>query len=324
MSHQVRNSSAPGGSVAQRSAVPTSGAAEQRSAACLPAVEARQATLWARARCRMLQRARNSPPAHPCVCPACRRSLRPLQTVHQQVMAKTGGKHLTPQELAVQVDVAYAQQEKQRQVQLQQAQQAAQLQQQQAAAPPPPGQQPPAQTAQGMPAPGPNVAAGTPAGTPALGAAPGAPAGMQQPGMQPGLPAAGTPPLPAGTPPLQAMTVAPGQLAQPQQAGMPPVQQQQLMQPAQAQQGAALPSPAGMAGHPPAPRPGQPQITLQQLNHILETGKLPNGQVRAMPNAQLPAPLAERTQGVSGCSAENLVRPLLCCPPLLFCSSVRI
>ncbi|KAL4433965.1 hypothetical protein ABPG75_000406 [Micractinium tetrahymenae] len=188
------------------------------------------------------------------------------QTVHQQIMAKTGGKHLTPQELAVQVDVAYAQQEKQRQVQLQQAQQAAQLQQQQAAAPPPPGQQAAqAPAAQGMPAPAPGVAAGTPAGAPALGAVPGAPAGAQQP---PGLPAAGTPPLPAGTPPLQAMGVAPGQLPQ-QQPGMPPPQQQQ---------GAPMPSPAGVAGHPAGPRPGQPQITLQQLNHILETGKLPNGQ----------------------------------------------
>ncbi len=197
-----------------------------------------------------------------------------LQTVHQQIMAKTGGKHLTPQELAVQVDVAYAQQEKQRQVQLQQAQQAAQLQQQQAAAPPPPGQQPPqVQPAQGLPAPGPGVAAGTPASTPALGTAPGAPAGMQQPHS---LPAAGTPPLPAGTPPLQAMGVMPGQLAQPQQ-GMPPPQQGMQQQPQQ--QGASMPPPAGMAGHAPGPRPGQPQITLQQLNHILETGKLPNGQV---------------------------------------------
>lgn len=60
-------------------------------------------------------------------------------TVHQLVMAKTGNKHLTPMELAVQVDVAYAQQAKQHQMLAQQAQQAAQLQAQ-AAVPPPQGQ----------------------------------------------------------------------------------------------------------------------------------------------------------------------------------------
>jgi hypothetical protein len=187
------------------------------------------------------------------------------QTVHQAIMAKTGGKHLTPMDLAVQVELAYKQQANQHQLLAQQAQQAAQLQAQQASAPPAPGQQQQggvggpqqqqgAPPAQGMPAQG--VAAGTPAGPPGLG-------GQQQQGM----PGAATPPLPGGLTPQAMAQAAAGQQQQP---GMPPSGQQQP----------GMPSPAGAPGMPPAPRPGPPpQITLQQLNHILETGKLPNGQV---------------------------------------------
>jgi hypothetical protein len=201
--------------------------------------------------------------------------------VHQAVMAKTGGKHPSPMELAVQVDVAYAQQAKQHQMLAHQAQQAAQLQAQQAAAPPPPGQQAAAGAAgggggpspgqqagpgggpgpaQGLPAAAQGLAAGTPSAPPGLV---GPPPQQQQQQQQHSLPGSATPPLPVGTPGLVAGSSLPAQ----GQGGTPGPQGQ-------------LPPPAGVQGQPaPGPRPGQPQITLQQLNHILETGKLPNGQV---------------------------------------------
>ncbi|KAI3434697.1 hypothetical protein D9Q98_002759 [Chlorella vulgaris] len=195
--------------------------------------------------------------------------------VRQAIMAKTGNKHLTPMELAVQVDVAYAHQAKQHQAAQLQAQQAQQLQAQQAAAPPPQGPQGGAGNggggaggmspgpgnggpAQGMPAAG--VAAGTPAGPPGLSA-------QQQ---QQGMPGSATPPLPPGA--------GPGGLA----AGQQQAQQQGMAQ----QQAPGAPGggsgqmqmAAPPAGTAPVQRPAAPQITLAQLNHILDTGKLPNGQ----------------------------------------------
>jgi hypothetical protein len=95
---------------------------------------------------------------------------------------------------------------------------------------------------QGPGAPGP-----PPAGGPQQQGAPGQPPQQQQQGLAQGTPAGPHPMgLPAGTPP---------------QPGMPP-------------QGQGMPPGAKPVG----PNPPSAQVTLQQLNAILQTNKLPNGQ----------------------------------------------
>jgi len=160
------------------------------------------------------------------------------------VMQRSGGRHMNPLELCATVNNAYMEQQARQQAMMaQQAQQAIQAQQQHAAG---------SVTAQhGQQAPGaPNASNGGGAQQPA----------GQQPQQQPGAP-----------------------------------QASQSQQPQQQQQGLAQGTPAGShplgvpAGTPPQPgmppaskpvgaTPPSAQVTLQQLNTILQSNKLPNGQ----------------------------------------------
>ena len=190
----------------------------------------------------------------------------------QAVMGQTGGRYLNPLELSNSVNNAYITQA--RQAMLQQQMQSQQQQQQQQGGGPggggaplgggTPGQPPPQQLQQGGPQPGQQ------GGVPPPGSAPGQQHGQQQ---QQGL-AQGTP---AGQLPLGMSGgsgglpgAVPGQMPQ----GVPPTQGGV---PGSMQPGAALGG-GGPNNKPPGPQPPTPQVTLQQLNTILATNKLPNGQ----------------------------------------------
>lgn len=167
-------------------------------------------------------------------------------TILQAVMGQTGGRYLNPLELSNTVNNAYI-------AQARQAMMAQQMQAQQSHGP----QQ------------------GAPGGVGLPGGAPGQPPQQQQQQQQGGAQqhgvAQGTP---AGQQPLGLPGGAPGGGA-PQHPGQPgaPV-------PGQGPPGSMPPGGGGPGGpnKPPGPTPPTPQVTLQQLNTILATNKLPNGQ----------------------------------------------
>ncbi|KAL4520711.1 hypothetical protein Ndes2526A_g05258 [Nannochloris sp. 'desiccata'] len=154
------------------------------------------------------------------------------------VMQRSGGRHMNPLELCATVNNAYMEQQARQQAMM--AQQA-----QQAAAIQAQQQHAAAAAQHGQQAPGASNAGGAqqPGGQQQQQQQPGAPQSgqpQQQQGLAQGTPAGPHPlGLPAGTPP---------------QPGMPP------------------------GSKPVGPTPPSAQVTLQQLNAILQTNKLPNGQ----------------------------------------------